>query len=462
MSNTSEIINYTGYLMRLFLRTLSALLVFGLAGLALSVKSEAGLKLLETEHVRLVYFGGAPALLSPHLGRCFENSYRYHTKFWDYQPSEKITLVMLDASDYGNAGALATPRNRIFISVSPMSLAYETSPVNERMNQMMNHELVHIVALDKATGDDKAVSVVSNPEFLREGYAVYDFMNPSRIMIGSHNAEASQLVADLHRPLDAQVVFTEPSTAEMIKYASNSFLAMKISFINEIASMCDGAGIDVAGVAHGIGLDPRIGKDFLQAGIGYGGSSLPKDTAMLTHFAESKGVDPSIMKAVRQVNAEQPRRLVERLREQLGTLDGAKIAIFGLSFKPNTDDLRYSSALKLVELLMAENVQIAACDPIACKNVSALPCGPEYVLDPYQAVTDSDAVILATEWSEYVDIDLNRVKAAMKGNLFVDGRNAMHPEKVTEAGFTYMGIGRGGVRPAQSSEGTSATPMLLD
>ena len=141
--------------MRLFLRTLSALLVFGLAGLALCVKSEAGLKLLETENMRLVYFGGAPALLSPHLGRCFENSFRYHTKFWDYQPSEKITLVMLDASDYGNAGALATPRNRIFISVSPMSLAYETSPVNERMNQMMNHELVHIVALDKAAGDDK-------------------------------------------------------------------------------------------------------------------------------------------------------------------------------------------------------------------------------------------------------------------------------------------------------------------
>lgn len=316
--------------------------------------------------------------------------------------------------------------------------------------------------LNKATDNDRPVAVVSNPEFLREGYAVYDFMNPSRIVIGSNDPDASQRVADLHRQLDAQVVFTEPSTAEMIKYASNSFLAMKISFINEIASMCDGAGIDVNGVAHGIGLDPRIGKDFLRAGIGYGGSCLPKDTAMLTHFAESNGVEPSIMKSVRHTNDQQPVRLLERLRSELGTLDGKKIAVFGLTFKPNTDDLRYSSALELVELLMAEDVQIAACDPIACKNVSVLPCGPEYVLDPYQAVADSDAVVLATEWSEYVDIDLGRVKAAMKGSLFVDGRNAMQPAEVTQAGFTYMGIGRAGVHAAQSSETTSTSPMLLD
>jgi UDPglucose 6-dehydrogenase len=291
------------------------------------------------------------------------------------------------------------------------------------------------------------IHVVSNPEFLREGHAVDDFMNPSRIVIGSNNGAAAEAVAELNRPLDCPIVFTDTRSAEMIKYASNAFLAMKISFINEIAEICDGTGVDVTGVARGIGLDPRIGNAFLNAGIGYGGSCLPKDVAVLRNVATECGFEPTILNAAEEVNSRQPKRLVRQVEQALGGLEDARIAVLGLTFKPNTDDLRYSAALRIVSQLIEAGSEVKACDPQACRNVSALPGGVEYVMDPYQAAEGCDAVILATEWDEYKNIDLNRLRSVMKGRVIADGRNVVDPHRASEAGFTYIGMGRG-LRPS--------------
>ncbi|MCI0438815.1 MAG: UDP-glucose/GDP-mannose dehydrogenase family protein [Chloroflexi bacterium] len=287
------------------------------------------------------------------------------------------------------------------------------------------------------------VHVVSNPEFLREGYAVQDFMHPSRIVIGSSNGQAAEAVAELNRPLDCPIVFTDTRSAEMIKYASNAFLAMKISFINEIAEICDGVGVDVVGVAQGIGLDPRIGRSFLNAGIGYGGSCLPKDVAVLRNVAAECGFEPAMLNAAAEVNLRQPRRLVEQVSNALGGLEGARIAVLGLTFKPNTDDLRHSAALKILTALLDGGAEVRACDPQAFRNLKALPCKAEYVMDPYQAAEGCDAVILATEWDEYKNIELGRLKAVMRGSVLADGRNVIDPQKAAERGFVYIGMGRG-------------------
>lgn len=315
-----------------------------------------------------------------------------------------------------------------------------------------------ISGLTNGTGP---VFVVSNPEFLSEGRAVADFMRPLRVVIGAGDLLVGEAVAKLYRPLNCPILLTDTRSAEMIKYASNAFLAMKISFINEIAGICDSTGVDVDEVARGIGMDTRIGKDFLRAGIGYGGSCLPKDMAVLTALATDLGQVPNLLKATEKVNSIQPRRLVSRVKAALGTFDGTRIAVLGLTFKPGTDDLRHSSAIQIVNQLLAEGIEVKACDPQACRNVRSLPAGPEYMLDPYQAALGCDATILATEWPDYTDLDLNQLKATMRGNILADGRNAIDPDGATRAGFVYIGVGKGTRRPASSGTRTYA-PMPLD
>jgi len=311
------------------------------------------------------------------------------------------------------------------------------------------------------TNGMEPLSVVSNPEFLREGRAVSDFMNPTRVVIGARDIPAAEAVAKLHRPLGSPILITSPRSAEMIKYASNAFLALKISFINEIAAVCDTAGVDVTEVARGMGMDPRIGADFLNAGIGYGGSCLPKDMAALTSFAEEGGYSPNMLKAAIEVNSQQPKRLVGQVEELLGTLDGAHVAVLGLAFKPGTDDLRYSPAVEIVELLLSKRAEVKACDPRACLTAQALPAGAEYLLDPYLAAQGCDAVILATEWPEYTDLDLVRLKAGMKGDVLADGRNTIGIEKALQAGFVYLGPGRGVHVPALQEQEVEL-PVLSD
>ncbi|GAB6931945.1 UDP-glucose dehydrogenase family protein [Calditerricola satsumensis] len=284
----------------------------------------------------------------------------------------------------------------------------------------------------------RAVHVVANPEFLREGSAVADTRRPDRIVVGVTTREALVAVRALYQGIDAPYVVTTPTGAEMIKYAANAFLATKISFINEMARICDAYGVRVDDVAEGIGLDARIGRAFLRAGLGYGGSCLPKDVDALIHAARDKGVDPLILPAVQQVNATQPDLYARKLRDALGGLAGKRVAVWGIAFKPNTDDTRASQALALIDRLLAVGCTVRAFDPLArCER-------PEVAVatDPYQAAADADALVVATEWDLFRRADWSRVKAVMRGNVVVDGRNCLDPETVRAHGLRYVGVAR--------------------
>jgi UDPglucose 6-dehydrogenase len=285
--------------------------------------------------------------------------------------------------------------------------------------------------------------VVSNPEFLREGSAVHDFLNPDRVVLGSMSREAAEKVAQLYLPLRAPIIVTDLRTAEMIKYASNAFLASRISFINEIASICERLGADVKEVAAGMGYDKRIGPAFLDAGLGFGGSCFPKDVRALAHMAAIHGCHPQLLRAVLEINADQRRQVVQKLRDLLGGLDERTIGILGLAFKPNTDDMREAPALELIHLLQHEGARIKAYDPVAMDNARRVLPDITYCTDPYQVAEGADALVVATEWNEFKHLDLERVRKAMRRPVLVDGRNIYDPEAMIALGFTYRGVGRG-------------------
>lgn len=286
-------------------------------------------------------------------------------------------------------------------------------------------------------------AVVSNPEFLREGSAVLDFMQPDRVVLGSTDRMAAQKVADLYLPLKCPVIITDLRTAEMIKYASNAFLATRISFINEIASICDKMGADVKEVARGMGMDKRIGSAFLDAGIGYGGSCFPKDVKALAYMAAIHGCHPQLLRAVMEINRDQRRSIVQRMRELLGPLDGLTVGVLGLSFKPNTDDLREAPALEVIHLLQNEGARVRAYDPVsmgAAENVlrDVILCP-----DPYFVADGADAIVIATEWNEFKNLDKIKLRDAMAQPVILDGRNIYDPQEMAELGFIYYGVGRG-------------------
>ena len=286
-------------------------------------------------------------------------------------------------------------------------------------------------------------SVVSNPEFLREGSAVNDFMHPDRIVLGSENPAAAQQVAQLYKALRCPVVITDLRTAEMIKYASNAFLATRISFINEIANMCEELGADVTQVALGMGYDNRIGMAFLDAGLGWGGSCFPKDVKALAHMAVLHGTHPQLLQAVMEINRNQRHRLVYKLRKALGTFNETTIGVLGLSFKPNTDDIREAPPLEIIHLLQNEGATIQAYDPQAMENVAKEM--PRVILcsDPYAVAEGADALILATDWNEFKQINFDQIHTAMRQPIIMDGRNLWDPETLRDKGFTYFGVGRG-------------------
>ena len=283
---------------------------------------------------------------------------------------------------------------------------------------------------------------VSCPEFLKEGSAVTDFMNPDRVVIGEDGGWAGDAVAELYAPLDAPLVRTDIASAEMVKLASNAFLATKISFINEIANVCEETGADVVEVARGMGLDERIGPKFLQAGIGFGGSCFPKDVDALKQLAGNSGYHFQLLNAVIEVNDLQKRRVIGKLQKHLGGLAGKRVALLGLAFKPNTDDMREASSLVLSARLLADGAHVVAYDPVAEEQARKLVTGITFAASPLEAVAGADAAVLVTEWRELVELDWAAVAGAMAGELLIDGRNALDPQAVAAAGLVYEGIGR--------------------
>jgi len=289
----------------------------------------------------------------------------------------------------------------------------------------------------------EGVSVVSNPEFLREGSAIFDFMQPDRIIIGVHDKASATVMRELYAPLYAPVIVTDVRTAEMIKYAANAFLATKISFINEIANICQEVGADVRDVVKGVGSDKRIGTAFMNPGLGFGGSCFPKDVTALSKFSEKVGVRPAILEAVLEVNRTQIERCVRRLEEQLGSLRNKRIAILGLSFKPNTDDVRESPAMYVTERLLERGATIAAHDPAALWAArGVLGERVTYCNDVYGALKEADAMFLATDWNEYKQLDLSAAAQIMRGRVIFDARNIYNPSDLVALGFSYIGIGR--------------------
>jgi UDPglucose 6-dehydrogenase len=288
------------------------------------------------------------------------------------------------------------------------------------------------------------LTYVSNPEFLKEGTAVDDFMRPDRVVVGSDPGTlwAGDAVATLYEPLGCPIVRTDIASAEMIKLASNAFLATKISFINEIANVCEEVGSDVREVALGMGLDPRIGPNFLDAGIGYGGSCFPKDVSALKQLAGNSGYHFQLLTSVIEVNELQKRRVVNKLKKHLGSLVGTEIALLGLAFKPYTDDMREASSVVLAARLQGEGARVRAYDPVAEESARELITGAEMCDTPLEALADVDAAVIVTEWPEFAELDLADVKRRMKRAVIIDGRNLLDPAAVRAAGFVYEGIGR--------------------
>jgi UDPglucose 6-dehydrogenase len=286
-------------------------------------------------------------------------------------------------------------------------------------------------------------AVVSCPEFLREGSAVPDFMNTDRTVLGSFDQNAAEAVAQLYLPLRSPIVMTDLRTAEMIKYASNAFLATRISFINEISIICEKLGADVIEVAQGMGFDKRIGHHFLSAGVGYGGSCFPKDVSALAHMAQTHGMHPQLLQAVMEINAFQRKHVMLKLHDLLGDLDGKVIGMLGLAFKENTDDIRESPSLDIAKYLIQQGATVQAYDPVAMEN--AIDEVPELALcnDPYEVAQNADGLVIGTPWNEFKQLNMARIAEAMQNPVLIDGRNLHDPEKMRGFGFTYRGVGRG-------------------
>lgn len=299
--------------------------------------------------------------------------------------------------------------------------------------------------LARTSPDLDGLCVVSNPEFLREGSAISDFMHPDRVVIGAPAPEAAAL-RELYAPLGAPVLATDASTAEMTKYASNAFLAAKISFVNELADICEHVGTDVAVVTEGMGLDKRIGKSFLRPGVGYGGSCFPKDVLALAHTAAIHGSHPRILRAVMEVNSDQFKKILHKLRFQLGDLRDTVIAVWGIAYKPDTDDIREAPAIEIMRLLEQEEAHVRAYDPTAMPKAAREAPFATMCATAYEAAEGADAVLLLTEWSEFTSVDLEAIARSMRTPVFIDGRNVLDPQKARAAGLCYIGVGRGKVR----------------
>lgn len=316
-----------------------------------------------------------------------------------------------------------------------------TVPVGtgERVEEIVRQEL-------QRRGAEVPFDVVSNPEFLREGKALEDALHPDRVVIGAASQRAREVMARLYADVVAPVLWTTVRDAEMIKYASNAFLATKISFVNELARLCERTGADIEQVARGMGMDGRIGQAFLQAGVGYGGSCFPKDVDALLHLARVNGERLGLLESVAEVNRTQTGWFLDKVRRVLGDFAGKRVAVLGLTFKPGTDDIREAPALRILAALLDEGAQVCAYDPQGMAAVRKLLPSVEYTSDAYAAMEQAEAVLLVTEWPELVELDWQRAFGQVKEGIVFDGRNALDADKMTAAGWRYYGVGKGRLR----------------
>ena len=326
------------------------------------------------------------------------------------------------------------------------------------------------LSVNQSTG--LTYDVASNPEFLREGTSVEDFLHPDRIVIGVDSPRAGQLLREIYEPIlqqrftcplhtncpkrkDPVFLLTDTNSAELIKHASNSFLAMKISFINMVANLCEVVGADVTQVAQGMGLDPRIGAAFLSPGIGFGGFCFPKDVQAFVRIAEKSGCDFSLLKEVEKINHDRVRHFVEKVRNELWVVRGKKIAVWGLAFKPNTDDVRFAPSIALVKLLVDEGAEVRAYDPEAMEKAKPALPAITYCSDPYEAAEGADAIVIVTEWDEFRLVDWHRLRSVVERPLVVDGRNMLDAGEMARRGFHYISVGRPPMTPEQAPSAAS-------
>ncbi len=340
---------------------------------------------------------------------------------------------------------------KAYLTLAEMELGRQTIVVNKSTVPPGTADTMASI-LARIRNGRQAPPVVSNPEFLREGHACSDFMKPTRVVIGASEQAAASAVAELFQFTDAPFLFTDRSTAEMIKLVSNAFLATKVSFINEIATLCEKIGVDVEPVAKGIGLDPRIGDDYLRAGIGYGGSCLPKDIAVLNKLIVLKSHESKLLSAVIETNAAQPGRLVQRIKDALGAIQGKSIAVLGLTFKQDTDDLRKSPAIALIAELQTQGARVHLFDPKVNCPANLFDAPVLQADSPYAAAQGCDATVIATEWADFKALDLYHLKRIMSGSVLADGRNIIDIEKARAAGFRYIGVGRQSPGPSIKEE----------
>jgi len=355
--------------------------------------------------------------------------------------------------------AVGTPSSRRGDGYADLSFIYdaarEIAPLLKDYTLIVNKSTSpvgtarQIARIIRATNPDADFDIASNPEFLREGAAINDFMRPNRVVIGVETERAAAVLRDLYKPLyliETPIVQADIETAELIKYAANAFLAVKISYINEMATLCENVGADVIKLAKAIGLDNRIGTKFLHPGPGYGGSCFPKDTLALIRMAQEHGTGVRIVEAAIEVNAAQKARMIKKIRDALGGSEAGKvIGVLGLTFKPETDDMRDAPSLTILPALFEKGAIIMAHDPQGMKEAEHfLPSGIKYVEDQYQVCDGADVLVLMTEWNQYRALDMKRIKSLMRSAVFVDLRNVYEPEEMKELGFTYLGIGRSG------------------
>lgn len=343
-----------------------------------------------------------------------------------------------------------------WVRLATKSIAETASgPLNVVLKSTVPVGTADIVAeiLANHSRNGHSFSVISNPEFLRESLAVFDFMHPTRIVVGGSDQNAVDAVARLYEKIDSPIITCDSRTAEMSKYASNVFLATKISFINEIALLCDECGADVKKVAQITGMDPRCGDGYISAGLGWGGSCLPKDVRGLIYMAESRRVPTPLVRAVQRINQRQPLLVVEKLHRLIGSLNGKTIGILGLSFKPGSDDMREARSLLVVSLLEEHGCQVKAYDPVAMETAAKLMPKVTYCDDAYEVANGSDALILVTEWDEFKELDMRKMSSLMSHPVIVDSRNLYDPEEMAQAGFVYEGIGRRGVSRERAEAG---------
>lgn len=327
------------------------------------------------------------------------------------------------------AKQIATHLRRYCLVVDKSTVPVETG---EWVRQTIKRNIKKSVPFD----------VASNPEFLREGSAIHDFLQPDRIVIGVSSARAEKLFRTLYSPLKAPIIVTDIKSAELIKHAANSFLATKISFTNAVSRICDAVGADIEKVAMGMGLDPRIGKQFLKAGIGFGGSCFPKDVSAFLHISEKLGVRFDLLADVLRINDSQPQYFVKKIKTSLKTLKGKTIGVLGLAFKPDTDDMRSAPSVPVIQMLLKEGARVQAYDSQAAEKAAVIMPDVDYVTSPYGVARGAHAIVVLTEWSEFLNLDWERIKKSMAGRFFFDGRNMFQPAEMKRLGFHYFSIGR--------------------